>query len=360
MEFGIGIDTHVNKWDLVRYAEELGYDRAWVPDSQMIWSDCYATLALAAANTRRIKIGTGVAIAGTRIAPVTAHSIATINQLAPGRTFLGVGTGHTAMRVMGQNPMPVGEFSEYVRVLRALLHGEAVDYTFRGRTCEIKFLHRDRRFINLDDPIPIYVAANGPRVCEIAGEFGDGWITAGGINARVRGRFARIRTGAERAGRTLGLDFHTAALSSSCVLRAGERLTSERVINHTGAQVTSALHFAYENWNLRGQSDDAIPSFFRNVWDDYLRRVRGYSLPERARFRQIHDGHGTFMQPDERRFVTPEAIRGTCLVGEPDELVAQIRAMEAAGIKETVIEPPADFQREIYRDFAEQVMPAFR
>src|ERR1700732_1325933 len=72
MEFGIGIDTHINKWDLVRYVEELGYDRAWVPDSQMIWSDCYATLALAAANTRRIKIGTGVAIAATRIAPGTA------------------------------------------------------------------------------------------------------------------------------------------------------------------------------------------------------------------------------------------------------------------------------------------------
>src|SRR6202140_1297566 len=122
MEFRIGIDTHVNKWDLVRYAEELGYDRAWVPDSQMIWSDCYATLALAAANTRRIKIGTGVAIAGTRIAPVTAHSIATINQLAPGRTFLGIGPGHTAMRVMCQSPMPVSGFREYLRVLRALLH----------------------------------------------------------------------------------------------------------------------------------------------------------------------------------------------------------------------------------------------
>ena len=360
MEFGICFDTHIDKWDLIRYVEELGYDRAWVPDSQMIWSDCYAVMALAAQATKRIKIGTGVAIPGTRLAPVTAHSIATINEIAPGRTFLGIGTGHTAMRVMGQSPMPVSEFREYLRVLRALLHGETVDYTFRGRTREIKFLHRDRRFINLDDPIPIYVAANGPKVCEVAGEFGDGWITAGGINARVGGRLARIRTGAERVGRTLGPDFHTAALSSSCVLRAGERLTSERVINQTGAQVTSALHFAYENWKLRGQSDDAIPSFFLNVWDDYLRRVRGYSLPERARFRQIHDGHGTFMQPDERRFVTPEAIRGTCLVGEPDELVAQIRAMEAAGIKETVIEPPADFQREVYRDFAEQVMPAFR
>src|SRR5579859_969035 len=130
MAFGIGIDTHVNKWDLARYAEELGYDRAWVPDSQMIWSDCYATLALAAVNTKRIKIGTGVAIAGTRIAPVTAHSIASINQLAPGRVFLGIGTGHTAMRVMGQSPMPIEEFREYLRVVRKLLAGEAVEYTY--------------------------------------------------------------------------------------------------------------------------------------------------------------------------------------------------------------------------------------
>src|SRR5215467_13544396 len=136
MEFGIGIDTHVAKWDLARYAEELGYDRAWVPDSQMIWSDCYATLALAAANTRRIKLGTGVAIAGTRIAPITAHSIATINRLAPGRSFLGIGTGHTAMRVMGQNPMPIGEFREYLRVERELLAGKAVEYTWRGHTRE--------------------------------------------------------------------------------------------------------------------------------------------------------------------------------------------------------------------------------
>jgi alkanesulfonate monooxygenase SsuD/methylene tetrahydromethanopterin reductase-like flavin-dependent oxidoreductase (luciferase family) len=226
MEFGIGIDTHIDKWDLVRYAEELGYDRAWVPDSQMIWSDCYATLALAAANTRRIKLGTGVAISGTRIAPVTAHSIATINRIAPGRTFLGIGTGHTAMRVMGHDPMPLREFREYLRVVRALLHGEAVEYTWRGRTREIQFLHRDRHFINLDDPIPIYVAANGPKACELAGEFGDGWIIAGGIDGRVSGRMARVRAGAERAGRTLPPTFHTVSLTSSCVLRPGESLTT--------------------------------------------------------------------------------------------------------------------------------------
>jgi alkanesulfonate monooxygenase SsuD/methylene tetrahydromethanopterin reductase-like flavin-dependent oxidoreductase (luciferase family) len=78
MKFGVILDPHIEKWDLIRYAEELGYTRVGVGDSQMIWSDCYAVLTLAAVNTKRILLGTGVAIPGTRIAPVTAHSIATL------------------------------------------------------------------------------------------------------------------------------------------------------------------------------------------------------------------------------------------------------------------------------------------
>src|SRR5918992_1648526 len=143
MQFGVTIDTHVNKWDLIKYAEDLGYDRAWVPDSQMIWSDCYATLALAAHNTKRIQLGTGVAIPGTRLAPVTAHSIASIGRIAPGRVFLGIGTGHTAMRVMGMEPMRVPDFREYLRVVRTLLKGEEVEYTHNGVTRAICFLHQD-------------------------------------------------------------------------------------------------------------------------------------------------------------------------------------------------------------------------
>ena len=96
MQFGVCVATKIDDWQLIQYAEERGYDRAWVPDSQMIWSDCYATLALAAQHTSRIQIGTGVAIPGTRIAPVTAHSIASINRLAPGRVFLGIGARQIA------------------------------------------------------------------------------------------------------------------------------------------------------------------------------------------------------------------------------------------------------------------------
>src|SRR5713101_7031443 len=234
MEFGIGIDTHVNKRELVRYAEELGYDSAWVPDSQMIWSDCYATMALAAVNTRRIRIGTGVAIAGTRIAPVTAHSIASINQLAPGRIFLGIGTGHTAMRVMGQDPMPPREFREYLRVVRALLDGKEADYTYAGKTRQIKFLHRDRHFVNLDNRIPIYVAANGPKALRATGAHGDGWMTVTSDPEEFRHSMEGVRAGAQEVGRALGPDFHTACVTTACVLRPGEKLTDERVINETG------------------------------------------------------------------------------------------------------------------------------
>ena len=109
MQFAITVDTHVSKWDCVKFAEDLGYDRAWVPDSQMIWSDCYTTLGLAAVNTKRIHIGTGVAIPGTRIAPVTAHSIASINQLAPGRVFLGRPRNTPETRREGQPDAHAGD-----------------------------------------------------------------------------------------------------------------------------------------------------------------------------------------------------------------------------------------------------------
>ena len=60
--------------------------------------------------------------------------MATLNRMAPGRVFLGIGTGNTAMRTMGQKPMKIAAFGDYLRVLRGLLDGEVVDYTFEGRT----------------------------------------------------------------------------------------------------------------------------------------------------------------------------------------------------------------------------------
>src|SRR5690242_18937452 len=128
MKFGVTVVPSVSDWKLFVDLETLGYDCAWAADSQMLYSDANAVLALAAQNPSRIRLGTGVAVAPTRLAPVTAHSIASIHYIAPGRVFLGIGTVHIAMRAMGQYPMKAGAFRKSLPLLRALLYGEEVEY----------------------------------------------------------------------------------------------------------------------------------------------------------------------------------------------------------------------------------------
>jgi 5,10-methylenetetrahydromethanopterin reductase len=185
-------------------------------------------------------------------------------------------------------------------------------------------------------------------------------VTIGRDAKDMAARIENIKVGAKVVGREIGKDFNTSLLTAGCVLRPGEKLTADRVVNETGSWVTCELHFFYEIWKKLGEKDELIPSYFANVWDDYLKRVKSFSLPEEARFRQIHDGHCTYMQPEERRFVTPEAIRASCVIGTPEEIVEQLRALEKSGIKELNLLPAADYQKNVWRDFAEMVIPAFR
>src|SRR6516162_6612746 len=352
MEFGICFDTHISKWDLVRYAEELGYDRAWVPDSQMIWSDCYAVMALAAQATRRIKIGTGVAIPGTRIAPVTAHSIATINQLAPGRVFLGIGTGHTAMRVMGQNPMKVSEFREYLRVVRALLHGEKVDYTLDGRRRDIRFLHRDMGFINTEIPVPIHVAADGPRALKAVGAFGDGWVCSHNqTGERLRRSLAAIKVGAAEVARVLPQDFHTTALTYACVLEPGEPVTSDRVIDEIGTMAAATLHYWWELYQKNGDTS-TVARRCQGLWQEYLAFTERMEMRLARRYQRVHLGHCAYLLPEERRFITEDLIRATGgLVGTPDAIIHTLREREAMGLREIALLPAMATARRNLRDF---------
>ncbi len=358
MEFSLTVATKIDDWQLIKYAEDLGYDRAWIPDSQMIWSDCYATMALAAHNTSRIKLGTGVAIPGTRLAPVTAHSIASINQIAPGRVFLGIGTGHTAMRVMGMNPMKIRDFREYLRVVRTLLRGEEVEYTLHDTTRAIQFLHQDLKFIDLEHPIPIIVAANGPLALKAAGEFGDGLVSVLNEQEAVLNlNMDYVGQGAARVGKNLS-DYHTASLTSVVVLEPGEDLTSDRVIDECGSWVSAVLHFTYEIYEFTGK-EEMIPPSIHDVWDEYCAYVKKMETPAEKRYLQIHNGHCTFLVPEERRFITPKAIEGSCVIGTPDEIIEKLRNAEKNGLKEVALLPPMASARKVLGDFAEKVMKRY-
>jgi alkanesulfonate monooxygenase SsuD/methylene tetrahydromethanopterin reductase-like flavin-dependent oxidoreductase (luciferase family) len=357
MKFSLHIQTRISDWEIVKELEDLGYDACWIPDTHMLWSDCYAVMALAAANTSKIRLGTGVSIPGCRMAQTTAHSISSINVIAPGRVFLGIGTGHTAMRVIGQDPMPIKEFREYLRVVRTLLQGEEVEYTYRDKPAWIKWQDHGTGFRNVEDPIPIYVAANGPLALKTAGAYGDGLISL--FNEQpdtLAWNLSKVKEGAEKAGRTIGDDFHTTTLTTAVILRPGEKLTDERVIERASSWVCCSIHFVYEVWRYT-KDDSIVPDYMKGVWEEYVDHVQSFDIAEEKRHQVLHEGHCSFAPKGEYRFITPEMIEGTCLCGEPAQIAEQIREGEKGGLREVSLLPPIAHIREVAKEFAEQVIP---
>ena len=351
MQFGICVMANIDEIDFFPHAETLGYDSVWVADSQMLFSDCYAVLALAAQQTTRLRLGPGTAICGTRIPPVQVAAMATLNRLAPGRVHLGIGTGNTAMRSIGQKPMRIKEYREYVRVLRALLRGETVDYTYNGVTRPIKMLMHEHKYMNLEPAIPLYVSGFGPRAMRVAGEYGDGLVFA--IPPRgiaVPEALQHVKEGAERVGRTLA-GFRNCALTNIVLLEPGEAVDSERIIRLVGPNVMASFYYFFDEVH---EKDIEPPAFLHKYWKRYCDLVAEVP-PEHWHFR-THEFHYTALHPGEAELIDADLIRATCLVGTADELIAQIRELESQGLQELMFATGVDEKWAFAEAFARQVM----
>ena len=348
MDIGICVASHVGDVDYIERAEALGYSHAWLADSQMLWSDCYATLALVADRTSTIKVGTGVAVSGTRPAPVNAAGIATINAIAPGRTFFGVGAGNTAMRVMGQPPHRIKEFDAYLATLTPLIRGEEalMGPLTSGASGEqpIRHIMPDQGFVNFDDPIPVYVSGFGPRSLALAGKHGDGAVLAMPANPAVMANVWRmIDNGAEAAGRELDHEaFYTTGLTTMVILEAGESVDSDRVRGECGAMAMATVHYSYDQWRNFGHQP---PGFLGGIWEDYRALLESY--PEERRHQRIHGGHNCWVLPEEERFLTPEVLQASCLIGTRDELITQLAGLHAGGLDQVMILPNFDTRYDV-------------
>jgi 5,10-methylenetetrahydromethanopterin reductase len=351
MKFGFTVMADIDEIGFFSHAETLGYDSVWVTDSQMLFSDCYAVLALAARQTSRLRIGPGTAICGTRIPPVQVAAMATLNRIAPGRVFLGIGTGHTAMRSMGQRPMKMADFAEYLRVLAALLRGEVVAYTLNGVTRPISMLMHEFKYMNLVPKIPLYVSGFGPRAMGLAGEYGDGLVFA--IPPRgvpVAEALGHARQGASRAARSLD-GFRNAALTSVAMLQPGEAVDSDRIKAAIGPNVMATVGYFYDDVQRKRIE---LPPFLARIWRPYCALVE-QTPPEHRHFR-THEFHYTKLHPGEAELIDAQLIRDTCLVGTPDELITRIRKLERDGLQELTFATGNASKWRLAEDFARLVM----
>jgi alkanesulfonate monooxygenase SsuD/methylene tetrahydromethanopterin reductase-like flavin-dependent oxidoreductase (luciferase family) len=349
MQFGL-LTTKIDEIGLITRAENLGYDFCWISDSPLIRSNPWAVMALAAHQTQTIRLGTGLAIPGLRLAPVAANGIATINRLAPGRTFLGVGTGNTAMRTMGQKPATIKAFAEYIRVVRALIRGEEADYTLDGITHPIRMQNLELRYVDLEHDIPIHVGGFGPRAQALAGELGDGLISGIPRGGTIPQALANAKKGADKAGRTLD-NFEMTVLANLVMLEPGETLDSQRVVAECGSSIMANVHYLVD-WVK--ETGNAPPNYVMPIWDEYMAFHQSRDA-DRAH-QQLHASHYSYLDPDEARFVTPEMIRTFCIAGQPDEIIERLHELEAEGLNAINFSFPLERQYRMIEDFATRVI----
>ena len=207
--WGLGL-TSEQQLETVQEAERIGYDSVWAAEAY--GSDAATVLAWLAAGTERIHVCSGIFQMPARSPAMTAMTAATLDQLSNGRFRLGLGPsgpqvseGWHGVRFARQ----LKRTREYVDVVRMALRRERVEY--QGETIELPLPAGPGKALKLtiapvQEQIPIYLAAIGPKNVALTGEIADGWLPIFLAPEHLDTLMDPLREGAERAGRDLEAD----------------------------------------------------------------------------------------------------------------------------------------------------------
>ena len=309
--------------DYAEQAERAGFEIVAISDHFQPWRHhgghgpaALPWLGAAAERTDSATLGTSVLTPTLRYEPaVIAQAFATLGCLAPGRVFLGVGTGEA----MNETPVTGGEFpgrkerrlrlAEAIELIRRLWSEERVDFAGEHYRTE-----RATVYDRPEQPVPINVAASGPLAAKLAGRAGDGFIcTSGKDPALYEQLLAAVAEGAGRAGRD------PAALRRMIEVKVSYDRDRERAFANTHWWAALAL-----TPEQKEGVDDPVE----------MERLADANL-ERA--------HTRFICSDD-----------------PEEVVEAIRRYVDLGFDELVVHGPGGDQARFIEQFAADVLPLLR
>jgi F420-dependent oxidoreductase-like protein len=204
--WGLGLSSQ-DQLKIVQEAERLGYDSVWAAEAY--GSDAATVLGWLAGQTSKIKLAAGIFQMPGRSPAMTAMTAATIDQLSNGRMILGIGSSgpQVAEGWHGQRfARQLQRTREYVAVVRMALARERLE--FHGETLTLPLPDGPGKALKLtistvQEQIPIYLAAIGPKNTALAGEIADGWIPTLFSPEHVSELRPLLREGAARSGRSL-------------------------------------------------------------------------------------------------------------------------------------------------------------
>jgi probable F420-dependent oxidoreductase len=310
---------------LARMAEDAGFRYAWTFDSHILWKEPYPMLALLAANTRRLRLGTLVTNPAVRDLSVTASLFATLNLISAGRMDMGIGRGDSSRRVMGGRPTSVDELRRAVELIRDLATGKEVEH--KGQKLQLRWAQGE---------LPVWVAGYGPKALAMTGEVADGVVLQIADPFLVRWFTGLTREAAVRAGRE-ATDVRVMAAAPVWVsddlakARAQVRWFPAMVGNHV-ADLVERYH--------QGELPPELTS--------YIQGRKGYDYREHA------DKDAPHLD-----FISDEVIDRFTIVGPPESHRRKLAELVDAGVDQfNIYLMSGDEARtiEVYRD---EILPAF-
>lgn len=311
----------------VRRAEDLGFDPLLFSDtvslSHFHVRDPFVLMGLVAGATRRAGLGTGVTTPFTRHPSVVANAFGSIDDaIAPRRTFVGVGSGDTAVYLIGKRAARLAEMRAFLTVLRALLDGDPVE--FEGATLRSNWRKPD---------LPIYLAADGPKMMALAGELADGLILGAGTTPEVLSwARARLAEGEGRVGRPAG----STPLWLDLIVSVGEdREAVRRAIRP----------------RLCNRANHNFRVAFHGVPEEHLPGVKA--------FREHYDESDVGAKTRNAERITDYIVDRFAIAGTPADLVERFEGLHAAGVETVIVAMPFRLEERyaIIETIAREVMP---
>jgi probable F420-dependent oxidoreductase len=316
--------------EVLQAAEREGFEYGWTYDSHILWQESYATLAIAATQTEKIKLGHCVTNPGIRDPTITASWYATMQDVSNGRMIMGIGRGDSSRRVVGLKPVKVAEFEASLRMIKDLMNGRKVDWN--DKELELTWVRKE-----LPD-VPMQVAGYGPRALGVAGRVGDGVIIQLADPQIIQWIMETARKSAEEAGRDPDV--------LQCIVCAPSHVSDDLAaareqVRWFPAMVSNHVMDLIERY---GENSDEIPT----ALTDFVKARKFYDYKEHSR---VGAKHG--------EFVTDEICDRFCVLGDAKQIAEKLRELESVGVDQFNIYLMTEGQDETLAAYGKDVIPQF-
>jgi probable F420-dependent oxidoreductase len=314
--------------ELVRLAEECGFDWAYTYDSHILWQEGCVLVTAAAVQTERIGLGFCVTNPGTREPTVTASFHATLNTIIPGRVVVMIGRGDSARRTIGLQPVKIAEFEAATALIRDMANGRPV--TWNGKEIVLEWAQAGPR-------IPVWVAGYGPRALAVAGRQADGVVIQLADPDIIDWIMGQARVAAEAGGRP---PLELAPIVCAPVSIDDDMAAAREAVRWFPAMVSNHVVDL-----LKRYDQSMLPESLTS----YLARREFYDYADHSRQGAKHG-----------EFVDDETCDRFCILGTVEDHVAKLRELEAHGVEQFNIYLMTGNQEGILRAYGEHIIPLFK